>query len=786
MMRTFLVRPQLIRAIAAALVATLTWAPVMHGQAWAQTQTSTTNYAYDANGNLTQITDPLGHVTKRTYDAYNRVTVEQQPAPSSTSPSPYVYYAYNGLDQLTSVKDPRNLSTTYTVDGLGNQTVLTSPDTGTATKTYDVAGYLKTVTDARGKTTSYTYDALNRVTSVGYASGPSTTFEYDGGSSGAPNAVGRLTKITDESGQTAYSYDPVGKITSKVQTVGTTGNILSYTVGHAYGGSGTENGKHISLTYPSGNVVRYTYDNAGRVNSLTLIPASGAAAGTAIPLLTDIDYAPFGAPMRWTWGNSVPALPNSYTRSYDLDGRLSSYPLGNSMSNGTSVSLGYDAASRITTTVHSGTGTPAPANLDQSYVYDNLDRLTGFTTAGTSQTFGYDASGNRTQAIFGATNYSNVIAGTSNRMTSAAGPSPAKSYTYDAAGNRTGDGSAAYAYSDRGRLQSVTSSGATTSFLYNGLGQRVRKSGAYVASGLNDYVYDEQAHLLGEYDGAGQPIRETIYLDDLPVAVVTIVAGEPAVYYVYADQTNTARVIVKSTDNQIVWRWDSADPFGLFVPDSNPSGIGTFTYNLRFPGQYYDIETGLRYNYHRDYDPQTGRYVESDPIGLRGGINTYTYALGNPISGIDPLGLFVTGTYNVASGTLTLTDRTTGATISGGFFSGGRPYGLPIPNGQYDILEQAAKEGFFRLEPVDTPYGDDIQNATGRGLLRLHRLGPLGMSEGCITANENNTWKKVNDFIRGTLPKDRVQVQSKSRNPFAPSTESLTRYGRITVINSPN
>lgn len=148
--------------------------------------------------------------------------------------------------------------------------------------------------------------------------------------------------------------------------------------------------------------------------------------------------------------------------------------------------------------------------------------------------------------------------------------------------------------------------------------------------------------------------------------------------------------------------------------------------------------------------------------------------------------MFVSGTYNAKTGTLTLTDTTTGGNISGQFFSGGKPYGLPIPNGQFDILEQAAKEGFFRLEPVDTPYGDDIQNATGRGLLRLHRLGPLGFSEGCITANENETWKKINDFIRRTSPIDKVQVLSKSRWPFSAPTESLNRYGRITVINSPN
>jgi RHS repeat-associated protein len=99
---------------------------------------------------------------------------------------------------------------------------------------------------------------------------------------------------------------------------------------------------------------------------------------------------------------------------------------------------------------------------------------------------------------------------------------------------------------------------------------------------------------------------------------------------------------VRNQAGQLVWRWDGI-PFAENLPDQDPSGLGPFVFNLRLPGQYFDQETGLHYNYFRDYDPATGRYLQSDPIGLAGGLNTYLYADANPLGNVDPEGLQKSG-----------------------------------------------------------------------------------------------------------------------------------------------
>ena len=147
-------------------------------------------------------------------------------------------------------------------------------------------------------------------------------------------------------------------------------------------------------------------------------------------------------------------------------------------------------------------------------------------------------------------------------------------------------------------------------------------------------IYDEQGRLLGEYDRNGHLRSEHIWLGGRSVGVETV----GGVYYVQTDQNNVPRV-VSDRLGRPVWQWNS-EPFGSETPNQDPSQLGLqYTYNLRFAGQYFDTETGHDYNYMREYDPVTGRYIQSDPAGQLGGINSYAYAGGNPLHWDDADGL---------------------------------------------------------------------------------------------------------------------------------------------------
>jgi RHS repeat-associated protein len=309
-------------------------------------------------------------------------------------------------------------------------------------------------------------------------------------------------------------------------------------------------------------------------------------------------------------------------RTYDTDGKVTQIDSAGLKT------YAYDDAFRITGITDTVNG----AN-SYTYGYDALDRLTSAVKTGTTRGWTYDANGNRlTETGASASTY--TISGTNNRVSSITGALP-RTYTYDAAGNVLTYATVTATYNNRGRMKTLKKGSSTETIVWNALGQRVKVSGGTPGTVL--YWYDEAGHLLGEYSSTGALVEETIWMGDIPVA--TIRPGTPAVvYYVHTDHLNTPRRVTRPSDNKLMWTW-YADPFGSELPNENPASGGTFKYNLRFPGQLYDSHAGLSQNYFRDYDPAIGRYVESDPVGLYGGLNTYLYGLANPNQESDKFGL---------------------------------------------------------------------------------------------------------------------------------------------------
>lgn len=583
-------------------------------------------FFYDNNGNLTTSVDGLNRPTTKQYDALNRLRRITGPVPAPLQPNPVIQIDVNGGNDLTRVIDPRNLPTVYTVNGLGDVTDQSSPDTGVTVRTFKPGGQIATSRDARGRTTTYSYDDLNRLTEADYGDGTATIYGYDQGT----NGKGRLTSMTDPGGiATAWSYDLHGRVLTKSQTIGSVNHQVAYSYN-------STTGKMLSMTYPSGRVITYSYGVASK--DLEIVSLDGT------PIASSIAYHPFGGVKSLTLGNG-----QAWSNSLDQDGRVTSYSLG-----GVTYTLTWDAANRVTTITHA-----TDTFWNRDYGYDNLDRITSFSSTPRSQSFVYDLTGNLTgkaDVIDGGdpVNHTYNIVATSNRMTAIA--SHGIGYSFDQSGNRTDDGRISFTYNARGRLARATITDGAFSYpidyLVNGLNLRVRKSGPaeFVPNGTNIFVFDEGAKLIGEYDGLGRARAEHIWLEHRPIAVVTYTydGEEPtptssSISYVETDHLATPR-LVTNADRAPRWFWHSA-PYGDTFPHEDPSSIGSFSYNLRFPGQYFDSETNLAYNHHRDYEPTSGRYVQSDPIGLAGGINTYLYAKAAPTKYIDPTGNAATLTW---------------------------------------------------------------------------------------------------------------------------------------------
>ncbi len=544
-----------------------------------------------ANGNIEYITDAENNKTSFTYDNLGRLKTAKD-ALSNES-----IYTYNSQGLVSTVTDARLNVTRYKYDGFGQLRELISPDTGKTTFDYDSVGNVTQKTDANGTITRYKYDLLNRLT-LSVSGYELNEYKYD-----ENGDIGQLTSTGNNDACTGYVYNSLGNIETVDHYIDGQYSYISYTY--------DTHGRFKDLVYPSGNKVTYGYNTSGQIDSV-----KATINGTTKNVITNLKYKPFGPVKEWTYGNDLVRQ-----MKYDLDYRLKDI-LTTGKQN---IHFEYDLANNIRDITNFFN-----SDYSQTLTYTDVYRLDTVTSNSGDENFDWDGIGNRSlHEDVNSTSHSYSLDPNNNQITEISKGLQKREFIYDDLGQiikessySTGNYDINYTYNGFNKLSSyMKDGGVKTDYGYNALGYRVYKKTSF---NTQRFIYSAEGNLIAEPDSN----KEYIYLGGQIIGYIK----DDVLYFVHNDQLGRPELITNSSST-VVWK-ANLRPFDR---DVQTSSIGDF--NLGFPGQYYDSESGLWYNINRYYDPETGRYTQSDPIGLLGGMNTYAYVGGNPIKYVDPLGL---------------------------------------------------------------------------------------------------------------------------------------------------
>lgn len=580
---------------------------------------------YDAKGRAKQQIDRNSKLTQQQYDALGRLIAITDPALGVTR------YTYDSRDNLLALTDANQHSTVFAYDRNNRTLSETRPEGQTQTYAYGPTGLLTLFTDAKGNCRQFDYDeAGRRIEERHFAAGAqsavrTTTYHH--------NAVGSLIGWQDTNqapGMVAlsasYIPDELQRITQETVTYG----AQSFTTQTAY----YANGRRQQLIYPDGYVVQYGYEDGQQLSNMTLPDGTISYQQKLWNQPQRIQY-PGGSTQQRSYDpllrltELVTQAPNQQERYrlrnvYDPESNITQQS-----GSADTVNYGYDDLYRLTSAAQ-----PSPLQ-DEAYSYDPLGNRLTDSRRGGPQHWQYNGNNQLLQSF----------ALTGDSIT----------HRYDPNGSLTGRNSTVsepglnqqYGYDAANRLNEVRNAQneLVARYQYDPFDRRVGKM-LFNAQGTNPattwFVYGREG-LLTEINADGSTKTaygwkpdgvwgtDTQFMRTRPLSAA---ATDPlTTYYIQSDQLGTSQRIIDA-NGAVVWA-KSAYAFGEIVGLS----VEVIKNQLRFPGQYHDEETSTEYNYFRDYNPNTGRYVQTDPIGLKGGANYYLYVIANPILYSDYLGL---------------------------------------------------------------------------------------------------------------------------------------------------